>query len=182
MSGCHWWYLLFIKKKKIMRWDLINWFRIWQFQTLAYKRCLLHDSHASPRWTVRFFFGSDDWGFLKRKWRSIFNMAMASMSSFSSLFFSLSSKPYSPCSKYGLCLAIVIEHVPPSRPQSPSHPMYSIYIPEHRRNLKREYSLVKILLPNSMGGTYYCKPHYHVRSLNIYLCVVHASESDHSDA
>ncbi len=48
MSESHWWYLF---HKEVKSWDSTTWFRIWLFQTPAYKSV---SSNASPGWMVRF--------------------------------------------------------------------------------------------------------------------------------
>ncbi len=72
-SESRWWYLF---HKEIKSWDSITWFKIWQFQTPAWKRYL--QMHLL---TERFFFVGDDWGFLQEGMKTYLMAPMSPLNS-----------------------------------------------------------------------------------------------------
>jgi hypothetical protein len=60
MSESHWWCLF---HNEVMSWDSITWFRIWQFQTPAWKRFL--QMHLLAERFI--FWGVCDRGFWNRE-------------------------------------------------------------------------------------------------------------------
>ncbi len=90
MWESYWWHIVC---EKVKSWDFTTWFRIWQFQTPAWKWYLQIHLLAE-----RFGFGVDNWGFLKEGVKTYQMPNVASQTAiFISVFTSIVYGSYSCC-------------------------------------------------------------------------------------